>query len=216
MPTGLYFPTSIYCDELPLADAERERFRNFLYTEREKRNQPFRSMSEGSFTSYNSNDALHATTLFAPLFEKVVVHATRYAQEMGADVQAFRPGFLNSWGNIYPKGEYVRQHNHPNSVMSGVYYLDCPPGTGGTHFINPLEYARAMDYPAFAERNMKNFEEVYFDEQPGRIILFPGWLKHYTEANQSDQDRVILSFNLSMFPTAAPGAIVRPPHVTTR
>jgi ectoine hydroxylase-related dioxygenase (phytanoyl-CoA dioxygenase family) len=73
-----------------------------------------------------------------------------------------------------------------------------------------------MDYPAFAERNMKNFEEVYFDEQPGRIILFPGWLKHYTEANQSDQDRVILSFNLSMFPTAAPGAIVRPPHVTTR
>ncbi|MBT5266133.1 MAG: hypothetical protein HOL85_14950 [Rhodospirillaceae bacterium] len=200
MPTGLYFPTTIYCDEIPISDEDRNDKLGHLYEARARSATSFKSMSHGAFTSFNSEDMLHKHHMFSGIYAKILEHATLYAKDLGADVETFKPHLLNSWGNIYPKGEYVRQHHHANSVLSGVYYLSCPPGTGGTYFVNPLEYARAMDFPFYTERNMKNFEEVYFDEQSSRVIIFPGWLKHYTDANKADVDRVILSFNIGFFP----------------
>lgn len=200
MPTGMYFPTCIYNDTVQLSDENRGEKVDYLYSCRAAKDIPFKSMSDQAFTSFNSGENLHEHPMFFDVFSEIVRHASQYAFDQGVDLEKSEPFFLNSWGNIYPKGEFVKQHHHANALISGVYYLNCPEGTGGTYFVTPLEYAKALDFPAYRERHMKNFEEVYFGEETGRVVMFPGWLKHYTDPNKSDDDRVILSFNFSFRP----------------
>jgi hypothetical protein len=35
----------------------------------------------------------------------------------------------------------------------------------------------------------------YFDPEPNLMILFPSWLKHDVEPNQSDEERISVAFN---------------------
>jgi hypothetical protein len=39
----------------------------------------------------------------------------------------------------------------------------------------------------------------------GRMYIFPGWLEHGVEPNQSTQDLVSISFNVRAIQQAAPG-----------
>ena len=34
--------------------------------------------------------------------------------------------------------------------------------------------------------------------EDGTLLLFPGWLEHETEENESDEDKIIVSFNLTL------------------
>jgi len=39
------------------------------------------------------------------------------------------------------------------------------------------------------------WREAYLDPIPGRIIMFPSWLWHAVEENQSNDIRISVSFN---------------------
>ena len=41
-----------------------------------------------------------------------------------------KPGLGNMWANINYPGSYNKQHIHPNSQWSGVYYVKVPKNSG--------------------------------------------------------------------------------------
>ena len=41
-----------------------------------------------------------------------------------------KPGLGNMWANINYPGSYNKQHMHPNSQWSGVYYVKVPKNSG--------------------------------------------------------------------------------------
>jgi hypothetical protein len=43
-----------------------------------------------------------------------------------------------------------------------------------------------------------NTNSLYHQEEvtDGKLLLFPGWMKHHTESNAIDQDRIVISFNI--------------------
>ena len=51
--------------------------------------------------------------------------------------------FLNMWINDNNQYSYNKDHNHPNSHFSGVYYIECPPDTGQIYFKRP-DYSSTM------------------------------------------------------------------------
>ena len=46
-----------------------------------------------------------------------------------------------SWLNYIDENQYHPMHYHPNSVVSGVLYLDCDKDNDRIHFFSPLTYA---------------------------------------------------------------------------
>jgi len=56
-----------------------------------------------------------------------------------------------------------------------------------------------MSYPA-AEATEFTTDEIRMKPEEGRIYVFPGWLEHGVEENQSDADRVSISFNVLALP----------------
>ena len=107
-------------------------------------------------------------------------------------------GLSSVWSTIYPKSAYVPEHVHSNSMLSGVYYAKTPENCGNIIFKDPSWITKTMvflrnSYPP----NMTNYE---LGVEEGLMVLFPSWLPHYTTKNESDDDRIIVSFNIEFYP----------------
>lgn len=99
----------------------------------------------------------------------------------------------NSWCNIARHGEGQTLHNHANSIISGVLYLDVNTSQPSITFVNTvppfLLNMRAMQYNTF------NSLEFDIPVENGEIILFPSQCFHYVKSNPTNKDRISIAFN---------------------
>ena len=80
------------------------------------------------------------------------------------------------WANIYRKGDYTIKHDHIPHKYSVVYFL----------------------------KSQLNFSPLIFDSEPsivkpleGRVVIFPGTLRHSVPVHFSDETRITLAANLN-------------------
>jgi len=98
----------------------------------------------------------------------------------------------DSWLNCNKPGEQHHRHNHPNSIVSGVFYIDTDQYTGNIVF-NSSHYSNIEIETT--ESNIYNSKTWSLSPMPGTLILFPSSLEHSVTKNQSVKDRISLSFN---------------------
>lgn len=95
-----------------------------------------------------------------------------------------------SWVNFTVKGESHHQHNHPNSLLSGVLYIAAEQDS--ITFIQPER--KLFSIPP-AINNNYNAEKCSFKPSTNEIIVFPSYLFHQVETKHSDGERISLAFN---------------------
>tara|TARA_B100000123_G_scaffold239652_1_gene192433 strand:+ start:229 stop:822 length:594 start_codon:yes stop_codon:yes gene_type:complete len=100
-----------------------------------------------------------------------------------------------SWVNIDGKGSYQQAHVHPQGIISGIYYHQCDGDEGDVVFYNPIPY---IQYGQFPENVYTCGGELPIPLQKGKLLLFPSWLQHRTNCNQTDKERISLAFNISV------------------
>jgi len=100
-----------------------------------------------------------------------------------------------SWVNKSKSSQFHPKHKHPNSVISGVLYLD--DNSDGS--LPPIRFHRTMEmFPmefSFDGLNEFNASCREFDPVQGMLMLFPSLLEHDVGQNKSDQVRTSISFN---------------------
>ena len=106
------------------------------------------------------------------------------------------PVLGNMWANINPKEGSNQPHIHPNSLFSGVYYVKSNPQAGRLKIYDPRPGTQIV-MPARLEGQPPKhlWRDANLDPIPGRIIMFPAWLWHAVEPNQSNNLRISVSFN---------------------
>lgn len=106
-----------------------------------------------------------------------------------------------SWLNISTTGEFHHMHNHPNSMVSGVLYIE----TGEDDII---QFYRTRETTSFLHEsdgyNQYNSTNWYLPVKTGQLILFPSHLYHDVPQVKSSR-RISLSFNT--FPDGQFGSI---------
>ena len=86
-------------------------------------------------------------------------------------------------------------HNHPNSMFSGIFYIQVPDKSFlNFHFENNLFqwFNFTFNYSDFNEFNSKNLSVSVKEND---FIIFPSWLEHSVDINSSTTERIILGFN---------------------
>jgi len=135
-------------------------------------------------------------------FEEMNLRILQVCQRIAAS-QHFEPSAVlqhQAWVNISPPGASNQIHYHANCHFSGVYYISLKaPECGSIYFRDPRIASRMFTSP-ITQQNDFTAEEVRMRPEEGRMYIFPGWLEHGVEINESDQDRISISFNVRAFP----------------
>jgi uncharacterized protein (TIGR02466 family) len=102
-----------------------------------------------------------------------------------------------SWLNVNPPGTSHHRHNHSNSIISGVYYIDTAE-SGSITFLtqntsnitnNPT---LSIDVTKYTPANSNSWQVPV---KNNHIIYFPSTILHEVSPNASDRNRVSLAFN---------------------
>ena len=106
-----------------------------------------------------------------------------------------KPKIVNLWININPKGSYNRFHIHPDSRISGVFWIKSTDtdNSGPLVFMRENSYALETIAPIETKYSINRFGYVPLSNN---MLLFPSYLPHQVLPNKSDEDRISISFNL--------------------
>ena len=105
----------------------------------------------------------------------------------------------NIWINVNTPGSYNTSHIHPRSFLSGVYYVKVPEDSGKIHFNHSCQsFTYDWDGSYFNELNNMNSAGMYYPSEEKRNYLFPSWLAHSVESNNSNENRISISYNLKL------------------
>lgn len=148
------------------------------------------------YTSYASlTDLPWRFPIFKDIVESLDQHVAKFAEDLQFDLGDRKLVLEDLWINILPEGGYHSAHIHPHSVISGTTYVAMPDGASSLRLEDP-RHAMMMAAPARikdARREMQNF--IYMAPEAGDIMLWESWLRHEVMMNQSEFDRVSVSFN---------------------
>ena len=102
-----------------------------------------------------------------------------------------------AWVNINGKNSYNYTHEHPFSALSGCFYIDVPENSGNIVFENMHSLKR--HYPINTFNSPLFYENTTYKPDVGSLIIFPSWINHKVETNNSDNDRISIAFNTTQF-----------------
>ncbi len=97
-----------------------------------------------------------------------------------------------SWLNKNKKGESHHEHVHPNSMISGVWFPQIHEKLPPIQFRTKHQRDVALQTEKFNTFNSATF---MLPMKMGELLIFPSNLTHSVPANQSDEERISLSFN---------------------
>lgn len=107
--------------------------------------------------------------------------------------------FLGLWANTHRRCTIHPSHQHPNSLLSGVLYVNVPEKSGDLYFDDPRESKSIVAYTnGDSVNSMYQYRSWDFIPKVGRLIIFPSWLRHGTHPstlNEGDY-RMCMSFNV--------------------
>ena len=184
----LHFPTPVYIADIkhPTLNQELERDIMDWY---KKDKGITRTNIQGWHSTTNMNDLPQFKKLVDMLYacQKTIYEQEHYESE---------PFLGNMWANINPPGGMNRAHQHPNSLWSGVYYVKAPKNCGHLKIDDPRASA-AMWRPRQKdeEKPPRLYRETEYEPIVGRCIMFPSWLMHCVDPNNSNDIRISVSFN---------------------
>ena len=184
----LYFPTPIYIADIKHPTLNQELERDILaWSNKDK------GITRTNIQGWHSDTNMNELPEYAKLVDMLYsAQRTIYDQEYYES----EPFLGNMWANINPPGGSNRAHIHPNSLWSGVYYVKAPQNSGQLKIEDPRSVAlmsrpRQKDVP----KPDRLLREHHYEPKTGRLIMFPSWLNHCVDPNNSNDIRISVSFN---------------------
>ena len=180
MNLELLFPTPVAFFDLQVTEEER----SFLLNQERRPN-------EGNQSSVD-NYLLRRPEMKA-LAAEVEAKVMEYAKEVWkAEVKPF---VTQSWVNWTKPGQYHHKHSHPNSLYSGVLYIDVEDNRDRITF---YQSGYQQLKPTYSEWNRWNSESWWLPIKRDQMVIFPSSLTHMVETVPGEvigKERVSLAFN---------------------
>lgn len=120
--------------------------------------------------------------------------ANHFFQEIYRPIFDVKLKITQAWANYSKKGQWHHIHGHPNSFISGVFYVLADKDKDKI-FFHKSGY-RQLEIPHDPNNwNAFNSDTWWFPCVENQLILFPSSLNHNVEIVDTDRFRVSLSFN---------------------
>jgi uncharacterized protein (TIGR02466 family) len=147
--------------------------------------------NEGNITS-NNTYILNEKT-FLNLKKELYLRVQDYFNKVISPSNNITPYITQSWLNYTETNQYHHKHEHPNSLVSGVFYINCHEEHDKIKFFKG-EYKTIK--PEIKTWNIWNSESWWFSVKTGDLVMFPSSLTHMVENKKGTNTRISLAFNV--------------------
>ena len=181
-----FFPTTVYGKDLQLDN-------NTLAQHIIQWSQQGQGLKKTNMNGWHSTTDMHTKPEYKMLVDELYQMQHEIFQEEWLDR---KPMLGNMWANINYSGGYNRPHVHPNCLFSGVYYVKTQPQCGELVVEDPrpgIQIMLPIRKPGQLPKHL--WRKAHIEPIQGRLIMFPAWLWHCVEPNQSNDMRISVSFN---------------------
>jgi uncharacterized protein (TIGR02466 family) len=190
-----WFPTSVWYFDLERAGELNRGLLAAILEERAR--DPQGVTDRSSVLGWHSRNDLHRAPAFEGFAALALEHALEVARFNRWKLGEIEPVVKECWAIVNERYASNVVHNHPHSILSGVYYVQAPAESGQLFFQDPRD-GPPMIAPPVEEYTPWTSERVTYAPREGRMLIFPSWLGHGVEPNMSQEHRVILSFNVAV------------------
>lgn len=131
-------------------------------------------------------------------FETIVFNALGELVRKDGRERQFRL-LMDGWANVCRRGDYNVVHSHPNAMFSLVYYVaagvpdPAVPYSGMLELLDPRESANYIQV-----QNTVLDARTFIENKPGRMVLFPSWVKHMVHPFVGDGTRISIACNVNV------------------
>jgi uncharacterized protein (TIGR02466 family) len=193
------FVTTLYREEIERADEilpDLEAACRSLAEDDEAGQAWCRRHAYPGYTSYSSvQDLPWRYPAFADLAKRLDRHVAAFAKAVEFDLGRRRLTLDGLWVNILAGGGFHAAQIHPLSVVSGTFYVATPKGSSAIKFEDPRLGLMMAAPPRRPKGSAERQAFVYEAPRAGTLLLWESWLRHEVPLNQSDEDRISISFN---------------------
>jgi len=148
--------------------------------------------NDGNITS-NNNYILNEKP-FLNIKKELDLRVKDYFEKVISSTDTVTPYITQSWLNYTETNQYHHKHKHPNSLVSGVFYINCHEELDKIKFFRDDDYK--MIKPETKDWNLWNSETWWFPVKTGDIIMFSSSLTHMVETKEGNNTRISLAFNV--------------------
>ena len=195
MPTQAWFSVPVYVDKAQNQELETiqkeisEVYQSLIFKQHPNWTSDTHELSldaNGNFF----NDCILSEKKAFNFLSFIDFHVDQYLKQIGCQDRK-RYIITQSWFTKTTKGKYAHLHAHGDHDISGVYYFQTN-GNDGSLFFPCMNRHLSSNFIFSQISSTTNTIPL----ETGVIALWPSMLLHNTEPNNTDHERISISFNI--------------------
>ena len=190
----LFFSTPVWIDQINNFENINSELKNYIYQEQEKNPE---GIKKSNFNGWHSESFDLKNENLKNFINEISKNIGAAVNDMGWDLEAQIVKITNMWAIINKNKAFNERHHHGNSALSAAYYVKAENRAGNIVFFDPRQ-ANVFHHPSSKKANDLNGQIKSITPKPGTLVLFPSYLEHKVEENLSSEERIVVSFNVSL------------------
>ena len=189
---NLFFPTPVWTLQIDNYKNVNEEMHAYI---KELQNKDQIGISKSNLKGWHSKDFNLNEKQPQDFISLIYSSIEQVMHDMNWDKQKQIAKINNMWAIINTGGSANLRHQHGNSTISGAYYVRAPENAGDIIFYDPRP-APIYSHPNAVSPNSLNAQINGISPKEGALVLFPSYLDHSVNENKSNEERIVISFNI--------------------
>ena len=191
-----FFPEPIFKYKIPNYEKLNKNLSKYIYDLYNNDKESLKKSNVGGWHSkaFNLKDNKAPPHIF---FQNIKAQINDVFQKYGWVFSPEKIKCEEMWAIINKKGNFNVEHVHANCHLSAAYYVKVPENSGNFQIFNPNSISRNR-FPKKSNPTEFNIISAVLKVEEGDLLIFPSYLPHAVAKNETDEDRIVVSFNLSV------------------
>ena len=190
----LFFPTPVWTTQINSYESTNLKIYNYIKNLQKNDSEGLNKSNTKGWHSKNftltDESVIAFINLLSPTINQTLI-------DMNWDLKNQETKITSMWSIINKKEASNARHIHGNNFISAAYYVKAPNNCGKIVFYDPRS-APVFNAPDNKGANNLNSNAHSIEPKEGLLVLFPSYLHHSVENNMSEDERIVVSFNINL------------------
>ena len=191
---NLFFSTPVWTSIVPNFQNINDSILEYIY---ELKSKDSEGLKRSNFKGWHSNNFDLNEPKPKEFVNSIQTPLKELFNDMEWDLFKQKVKITSMWSIINNKDAFNEKHHHGNSALSAAYYVKAEKNAGDIVFFDPRQ-ANVFHHPTSKEVNSVNAQVQSVTPKAGTLVLFPSYLEHKVNPNLSDDERIVISFNVAL------------------